>query len=78
MKIDIKNLIAVHNKKNPLDKITQMSLGREMVSAGVFKSDRSARNMIQYNQSGKAKSIDYELLVFLCGRFKKKPNDIIL
>ena len=77
MQIDIRNLIKEWNRTHPLNKLNQTKLAKEMVFSGIFKTEHSAINMIQYNQNGKAKSIDYELLMFLCQKFNKEINEVI-
>ncbi|MEN6569042.1 MAG: hypothetical protein ABFC18_03415 [Rikenellaceae bacterium] len=72
MKIDFDKLIIDSGEK-----ITKIGLAREMTEAGIFKSVRSAENMIQFHQSGKAKSCDYELLQYLMKRFNKNLLEII-
>jgi hypothetical protein len=76
MKIDIKRVLADHYKVTG-EYITQKSLAEEMVNARIFKNVHSAQNMIQYNISGKAKSLDVDMLEFLCKRFNKTLIDII-
>jgi len=77
MQIDFRNLIEEWNQKNPMDKTNQSKLAREMVANGILKTEHSAKNMIQYHQNGKAKSVDFEMLIFLCNKFKKEVNEII-
>ena len=77
MKIDFKALVVDWNIQNPLRKITQRSLAEEMVKAGVLGTIESAVNMMQYHSSGKAKSVDYEMLMFLEKRFNKTFDEII-
>ena len=76
MKIAIKEILKSHYKKTG-EYITQVQLAREMVKAGVYKNQHSAQNMIQYNISGKAKSLDVGLLNFLSKRFGITINDMI-
>jgi len=54
-----------------------MQLARELYKAGKFKSVLSARTCMQYNSTGKNKSIDYELLEYLKKRFNKTTDQII-
>ena len=77
MKIDFKALVVDWNIQNPLRKITQRSLAEEMVKAGVLRTIESAVNMMQYHSSGKAKSVDYEMLMFLEERFDKPFDKIV-
>ena len=76
MKIDIKRVLIDHYKTTG-EYITQRSLAEEMVKAHIFKNIHSAQNMLQYNISGKAKSLDVQILEFLCKRFNKTLIDII-
>ena len=77
MRIDFKELIAEWNETHPLDKTNQSKLAREMVANGILKTEHSAQNMIQWHSSGKAKSVDFEMLIFLCSKFQKEINEII-
>jgi len=82
MKIAIKEILFAHYKRTG-EYVTQSSLAREMVKAGIFKNLHSAQNMIQYNITGKAKSLDIPILEFLINRFstddhKLTVNEIIL
>jgi len=78
MMIDFKQLIEDYNKgRRKIDLLSQAKLAREMVAAGVIGTEKSACNLIQYQQNGKARSIDFAMLNFLCRKFDKKPNDII-
>ena len=72
MKIDFTKLIAESGEK-----LTKIQLAREMTAEGLFKNVRSAEMMIQYHQSGRAKSCDWVLLKYLCRRFKRKGADVI-
>jgi hypothetical protein len=58
--------------------ITQKMLAEEMVKSGIFKNIHCAQNMIQYNINGSAKGVDFALLEFMCKRFGKQVNDIII
>ena len=78
MQIDFKKLIEEWNVLNPLNKTNQAKLAREMVSCDIFKTEHSAINMLQYHQNGKAKSVDFEMLIFLCGKFKKEINEMLI
>ena len=77
MKIDFKNLVIGWNSEHPNSRITQRSLAREMVAAGVLGTIESAVNMMQYHSGGKAKSVDYEMLLFLERRFNKTFDQIV-
>ena len=59
------------------EKMTKLSLADEMFQKGLFKSRKSAINMINYHINGKAKSADWELLKYLCARFNKQGAEII-
>lgn len=76
MKIAIKEVLKSHYEKTG-EYVTQVQLAREMVKAGVYKNQHSAQNMLQYNISGKAKSLDVGLLNFLSVRFGITINDMI-
>ena len=70
MKIAIKEILKSHyEKKKQVSMSLRYKLAREMVKAGVYKNQHSAQNMMQYNISGKAKSLDVGLLNFLSKRF---------
>lgn len=77
MKIDFKKLVTEWNGQNPLRKISQRSIAREMVNAGIFKTTGSAIAMMQYHSSGRAKSVDYEMLMFLERRFGKTFDTLV-
>lgn len=89
MKIDFKKLIEDYNKSisewnnkaryydRKIDLLTQSKLAREMVAAGIFISERCAINLMQLHQKDKAKGITFDILNFLCCKFKKRPGDII-
>lgn len=72
MRIDFTKLI-----KDSGEKLTKRKLAEEMFHAGIFKSKKSAINMIQYHQSGKAKSCDYALICYLVKRFNRKGTEIL-
>ena len=72
MRIDFEKLIQESGEK-----ITKLSLAKEMFKAGLFKSQKSAINMINYHQNGKAKSVDLLLLKYLIVRFNKTAQEII-
>lgn len=76
MKIAIKEILESHFDKTG-EHITQTMIAREMVNEGIFKNLHSARNMLQYNISGKAKSLDIEMLEFLKRKFNLTLNEII-
>ncbi len=77
MKIDFKKIITDWNKDHPEDRLSQTTLAREMVMNGIFKNEHSAINMMQYHSSGKALSIDYEMLTFLQERLQLTSADIL-
>ena len=72
MKINFQRIIT--NSGEPL---TKAQLAREMVKAGIFKNQISAYAMMQYNERGDAKSLDYELLTYLMRRFNLTASQII-
>ena len=72
MKIDFKQII-----KDSGENISQRKLAKEMTEQGLFKTLASAYSMMQYHQTGKAKSCDYQLLKYLMNRFNKKASDIL-
>ena len=72
MKIDFRKIIQESGEE-----LTQTALAKEMVEKGLFDNTHSAINMMQYHQSGKAKSCDYVLLLYLMERFNKKASDIL-
>lgn len=76
MKIDIKTILYTHYKSTG-EYITQKGLAEEMAEAGIFKNLHSAQCMIQYNIHGRAKSLDIDMLKFLCKRFELTLNEII-
>ena len=77
MQIDFRQLITDWNADHPMDKTNQSKLARDLVANGILKTEHSAINMLQYHQNGKAKSVDFEMLIFLCGKFKKEINEIL-
>ena len=77
MKVNIRKLLLEYNDANPSDKLTQRKLALEMVAAGKYKNEASARNMLQYHSRGDAKSVDYEMLEFLKKKFNKSTNEIL-
>ena len=68
MKISIKSILEAHRERTG-EKVSMNQLAREMTSEGLFRSFESARGMIYYNTSGKAKSLDIEMIEFLKRRF---------
>lgn len=76
MKISIKSILEAHRARTG-EKISMNQLAREMTSAGLFRSFASARGMIYYNISGKAKSLDIEMIEFLKKRFNLTTCEII-
>ncbi len=64
MKIDLKRII-----ENSGEKVSQRKIAAEMVERGLFKNVHSAVAMMQYNASGKNKSINLELLNYVKERF---------
>jgi hypothetical protein len=72
MKIDFTKLINESGEK-----FSKAALAREMVAEGLFKTEKSAINMIQYHQAGHAKSCGWELLKYLSRRFKCPGSGII-
>lgn len=77
MKLAIRELLMEHYLETN-EYITQKRLAEEMLNAGLFTNIHSAQNMIQYNNNGLAKSIDFAMAEFLCKRFKKTLNEIII
>ena len=72
MRIDFEKLI-----KDSGEILTKYKLAGEMADAGLFKNRKSAYDMILYNNAGKAKSLDIELIKYLMVRFNKEAKDII-
>jgi hypothetical protein len=72
MKINFEKLINESGEK-----ITKLSLAQEMFKEGLFKSRKSAINMLNYHQNGKARGCDWELIKYLCKRFNKQGSEII-
>lgn len=73
MKIDFDTLIEQSGDR----KLTIPKLAQEMTDAGLFKNKKSAYDMIHYHLNGKAKSCDFQLLLYLIKRFKKPAQEII-
>ena len=76
MKISIKSILEAHEAKTG-EKVSIYQLAKEMTSAGLFRSFESARGMIYYNTSGKAKSLDIEMIEFLKKKFNLTTCEII-
>ena len=76
MKIAVKTILFNHYRATG-EYITQKGLAQEMANAGIFKNLLSAQSMIQYNIHGKAKSLDIDMIKFLCDRFKITINEVI-
>lgn len=77
MKIAIKRILLTHKIRTG-ETIYQDTLAKEMVAEGLFSSFESARNMIQYNINGSAKTLDIDMIEFLMRRFNIKDiNQII-
>ena len=77
MKISIKSILEAHRAQTG-ENISMNQLAREMTSAGLFRSFASARGMIYYNTSGKAKSLDIGMIEFLMHRLNiNNMNEII-
>jgi hypothetical protein len=72
MRINFQRIIT--NSGKPL---TKAQLARDMVAEGIFKNQVSAYSMMQYHERGEAKSVDYELLLFLMDRFNLKIDQVI-
>jgi|WetSurMetagenome_2_1015567.scaffolds.fasta_scaffold1679318_2 hypothetical protein len=77
MKLAIRELLMNHYLKTG-EYVTQKRLAEEMLKEGLFTNIHSAQNMIQYNMNEKSRSVDFEILKFLCKRFDKKINEIII
>ena len=77
MKISFKKLIQELNEEHPEQRMTQRKLASEMYEQGVMGSWISAVNIMQYHSSGKAKSVDYEMLLFLEKRFNKTFDELV-
>ena len=72
MRINFEQLL-----KESGEDLTFSDLARDMAKEGLFKNVKSAYDMIHYHINGKAKGCDWELLKYLCTRFKKKGAEII-
>jgi len=77
MKIQIKSILEAHKARTG-ERVSLNQIAREMTSEGLFRNFASARGMIFYNTSGKAKSADYALVEFLMRRFEIKSMDQII
>lgn len=60
------------------DHLTVPQLAKDMAKEGLFKNQKSAYDMIRYHMEGKAKGCDFLLVEYLCKRFNKKLNDILI
>ncbi len=77
MKISIKSILQAHKDRTG-ETVSQNQLAREMTAEGLFRNFASARGMIYYNTSGRAKGLDVEMIVFLMKRFDiTDMNEII-
>jgi len=74
MKINIRKLILEWNDTHPDDKLTQRKLAREMVEDGRYKSELSARQMLQYYSRNE---VNIPMLEFLKKKFGKSTNEIL-
>ena len=72
MKIDFNQLI-----KDSGESLTIPKLAQEMTDKGLFKNKKSAYDMIHYHINGKARSVDFRLLLYLMKRFGKTAQEII-
>ena len=77
MKISIKAILEAHKARTG-ETVSQNQLAREMTAEGLFRNFASARGMIFYNTSGKAKSLGIEMIEFLMTRFNIKSMDEIV
>lgn len=77
MKINIKSILTDYKTRTGKI-VSQSQLAREMTEAGIFRNFASARGMIFYNTSGKAKMLDIEIIQFLMKRFDIKSMDQII
>lgn len=77
MKISIKSILQTHKTRTG-ETVSQNQLAREMTAEGLFRNFASARGMIYYNTSGRAKGLDVEMIEFLMKRFDiTDMNEII-
>ena len=77
MKIQIKSILEAHKLRTG-ENVSLYRLAKEMTDKGLFRSFESARGMIYYNTSGKAKMLDIDLIKFLMSRFNiDNMNEII-
>jgi hypothetical protein len=72
MKLELEKLINESGEN-----LTVAKLAKEMASVGLFKNPKSAYDMLRYHIAGKSRSVDWELLKYLCKRFNRKGTDII-
>jgi len=77
MKISIKSILEAHRARTG-ERVSLNQIAREMTAEGLFRNFASARGMIYYNTSGKAKMLDIELIKFLMTRFDIKSMDEII
>lgn len=77
MKIAIKTILEAHKLRTG-ENVSLYRLAKEMTDKGLFRSFESARGMIYYNTSGKAKMLDIDMIKFLMSRFNiDNMNEII-
>jgi len=76
MKISIKSILQTHKARTG-ETVSQNQLAREMTTEGLFRNFASARGMIYYNTSGRAKSLDIEMIEFLKRRFNLTTCEVI-
>jgi len=76
MKISIKSILEAHRARTG-ERVSLNQIAREMTAEGLFCSFASARGMIYYNTSGKAKSLDIEMIEFLKRRFNLTTSQVI-
>ena len=77
MKISIKSILQAHKTRTG-ETVSQNQLARKMTAEGLFRNFASARGMIYYNTSGRAKGLDVEMIEFLMKRFDiTDMNEII-
>lgn len=77
MKIAIKTILEAHKLRTG-ENVSLYRLAKEMTDKGLFSSFESARGMIYYNTSGKAKMLDIDMIKFLMSRFNiDNMNEII-
>lgn len=76
MKIQIKAILEAHKLRTG-ENVSLYRLAKEMTDKGLFRSFASARGMIYYNTSGKAKNLDIEMIEFLKRRFNLTTCEVI-